>query len=663
MPANDPKTWTSGLLAEGRSGLLRVLETFARSQGYADAAMLKAMRSATSRYHDEHAGLRDRRGFDMDQSLTASNITLVDDDALSFTLQLSKFARHLSADSENLLGHLQLRYMSLLERDDTTIQIPIGPETICHALGALADSARMTPEERLLLVGQADHSLIGELHGFYASFDERLSSAGVGLKAFGKPVGQHGRGVDHGAPHVDKIDKLVQSVTDAPANSMTRLQQALMSRRGPTNGEAAVLAPELAASIMAQIRAWLSTPQPSGATQAPQLASSHLVHLLAPRTAVAVEALEQVFTHVADNADLPQAIRRTIDRLHIPLLKRTLDDEQLLADPEHPAHALIDALGVAGNMLPFTSAEHPGYARIDAIVCEAIHDGEIWAGALETALSEVQAFVDARRQQADTCASRAMDTVDKAERREIARLLASRALGLFMDDKTAPAVHDFLRKHWIQVLVRTLYRLGDKHPDWRAQLEVANELVLSAQVDASGALSEERIADLPALLARIEAALAAIGYDAKAREQALADCVALQSALISGQQQALPIRSKPEPVPLVLSRASDDETLLMLHHLGYNAPHAAAPAQMGELGPGTWVELELPADGQHMHGYLAWGGVGHKAALIADPDSGKLLIVTMRAIAELINEQRFQLRNVASLTESMADSVLKALVR
>lgn len=664
MPANNAKTWASGLLAEGKSGLLRVLETFARSQGHTEATTLAAMRSALSRYHDEHSGLLDPRACEAPRSLTASNISLVDDDTLSFSLQLAGFARRVRAHNESLLGHLQLRYMNLLERNDTTIQIPIGPETVCHALGALADAARMTTDERTQLVERAEYSLLDELHGFYLSFDERLSGAGINLKAFGKPIAQNSKAIERNTSALDTTDKLAPSVADQPTSGMSRLQQALMSRHYQSDAGATELAPELAASIMAQIRAWLSNPQQFGATQRPRLSSSHLIHLLAPRTAVAVEALEEVFARLADNVDLPPAIRHTIARLHIPLLKRTLaDNQQLLADAEHPAHALIDALGVAGNMLPFANTGHPGYARIDAIVCGAIRDGEIGDGLLEAAQAEVQTFIDARAQQANACAERAIETMDKAGRREVARLLASRALGLFMDEQTAPAVRDFLCTCWIQVLVRTLYRLGDKHPDWRAQLEVANELVLSVQCDTSGTLSAERIANFPGLLARIEAPLAAIGFDARARQQALADCVALQSALISGQQHALPARSEPKPAQLVLSRASDDEALLMLHHVGYSGPQASAPGLLAALTPGIWVELDLPVDGQHMHGYLARGGAGHKTALIADPDSGKLLIVTMRAVAQLMHEQRFQLRNVASLTDAMVDSALNKLER
>lgn len=670
MPGNEAKTRTTALLAEGRSGLLRILEDFALGQGHVERATLDAMRSATEQHHDKCAGLIDGDDVGQTQRLTASQITLIDDEALGFTLRLSKFARHVKTRCEDVLGPLQLRYMSLLECNDTTLQIPIGPETVCHALQALADAAALCPVERLHLVDQCEQLLIADLHTFYASFDERLASSGVTLKAFGRPVVIPSKGPGAAAQPRESANQTVSTIADLPASGLNRLQQALMSRHAQANPQgnskgnsagdshATALAPELAASIMAQVSAWLSRQQQSGAGITPQLASTQLAHLLAPRTAVAVEALEQVFACLAKNAEVPHAIRHTIARLHLPLLKRALHQEQLLSDPLHPAQQLIDALGAAGNTLPLTQAAHPGYVQVDAIVCGALDDGELTDTALDTALSELQAFTKERHHRATSCAERAVDTAGKAERREIARLLASRALSLFLDARTAPAVHNFLTTHWIQVLVHTLYRLGDKHPDWRAQLEVAHELILSAQVDASASLPSEQVDNLPALVARIEAALASIGFDCNARQQALAECAALHAALIAGQPP--PSTASDAAAPLVLSSASNDETLTMLHHAGYSAPKSGAVAPLSDVKVGTWVELECPQGGP-VHGLLAWIGPAHKAALIATPDNGKVLVVTMRAIAELMFAQRFRVRNVASLTEAMAGSVLNDL--
>ncbi|HRP77261.1 MAG TPA: DUF1631 family protein [Rhodocyclaceae bacterium] len=654
----------SGLVAECRAALLRTLEAFARNLGYARPDCLAAVKDAAGESYDELAGLRGRRGFEQARGLTASRISLVHEHDLSFTLELSDLERRLREYCDVSLGRLHLRFMTLLSQDDAVAeQLPVGPETVCRSLRALAESAGLDGDERLELVERCMPTLGDHLKTFYQSLDARLASAGIEMKPLGRPA--------QSAAHADPVAPARTSETthqpitaeaaiaEAGAAPLAGLHRALLKRRTSPSDAPVTVDPQLAASIVAQIRMWLSDQQQSGA-QAPRIGASGLGQFLDPMAAAAIEALELVFDGIAVESNVPDPVKSIIASLQIPFLKLALSDDRLLADKDHPALPLIDALAMAGNSLPMQVDAHPGFERLAALTRTLAQVPELHKQDLKTALRQVQTFIDERRRMAMAAAEPALGIAAKAERREAARLFASRALGVLMDDDTPAAIRYFLRKHWVQVLARTLYKHGEKHPDWRAQLEIANEVVMSGRAGPDGRMPQEQVEALPGLISRIESGLATLGLGQQARDAAMADCREHHSALIAGRPPQIAYASTAAPDRMTLSRARELPELLMLHHTGYAAPKAHASNLHAALSPGTWLELELPDDSR-MHGCIAWVGQGRKIALIADPDSGRLLIATMKCLSDLQREQHLYLRNVASLTEKAANAALQGM--
>lgn len=669
MAATMETSTHSGLIAECRAALLRTLEEFARNLGYARPDCLAAIKDAAGESFDELAGLRGRRGFEQARGLTASRISLVHEQDLSFTLELSDLERRLREYCDVSLGRLHLRFMTLLSQDDAvTEQLPVGPETVCRSLRALAESAGLDGDERVELIERCMPTLGDQIKTFYKSLDARLESAGIGMKPLGRPLQSTASAAHAEQPGPTRASESNrgQIAAEAPAREtgappLADLHRALLKRRTSVSDAAVTVDPQLAASIVAQIRNWLSDQQQSGA-QAPRIGASGFGQFLDPMAAAAIEALEVVFDGIAADGDVPAPVKRIIAGLQIPLLKLALGDDRLLSAKEHPALPLIDALAMAGNSLPMDGDTHPGAERLAALTRSLTQVPELHKQDLKTVLRQVQTFIDEQRRMAMAVAEPALGIAAKAERREAARLFASRALGVLIDDDTPAAIRYFLRKHWVQVLARTLYKHGEKHPDWRAQLEIANEVVVSGRTGPDGRMPQEQMEALPGLISRIESGLATLGLGQQARDAAMADCREHHAALIAGRPPQIAYASTAAPERMTLSRARELPELLMLHHTGYATPRAHSSSLHAVLSPGTWLELDLP-DESRMHGCIAWAGQGRKIALIADPDSGRLLIATMKCLSDLQREHHLRIRNVASLTGKAANAALQSIGR
>ncbi len=660
MAATMEDSTRSGLVAECRAALLRTLEAYARSAGYAKPDCLEAIRDAAGEGYDELAGLCGLRGFERARGLTASRISLVHEQDLSFTLELSDLERRLREYCDVSLGRLYLRFMTLLSQDDAVAeQLPVGPDTVCRSLRALADSAGLDGEERLDLIERCMPSLGDHLVTFYRSLDERLEKAGIEMKRLGRPGQESGRPKQATATPSGSIDRTSPSAPAMAAGPLADLHRALRNRRGVPAEAPATVDPQLAASIIARIRDWLSEQQQAGA-QAPRVGTSGLGQFLDPAPAATIEVLQLVFDQIAADTEVPEPVRQAIASLRIPLLKLTLGDDKLLTESDYPALPLIDTLAAAGNSLPMDRLEHPGFERLGALARSLTQVPELHKQDLKTALRQAQTFIEERRKMAGNAAERALDIAAKAERREAARLFASRALGVLIDDDTPAAIRYFLRKHWVQVLARTLYKHGEKHPEWRAQLEIANELVLSGRAGPDGRMPPEQFEALPVLVKRIENGLATLDLGQQARDAALADCIEYHSALMAGRSPEIAYASTTAPERMTLSRTREHPELALLHHTGYAAPRTRASSLHATLSAGTWLEVELPDDST-MHGCVAWVGQGRKIAVIADPDTGRLLVATMKCLSDLHREQRLRIRNVASLTAKAASAALQNL--
>ncbi|MBI1907347.1 MAG: DUF1631 family protein [Rhodocyclales bacterium] len=699
MSTPSTKTRQQQVVAECRSAMLNMLDSFVVNQGFRMAESRDALRLAATECFDELASLRSRRGFEQAHGLTASRISLVSEDDLLFTLELTSLARRLREHCAFQLSRLHPRFMTLLDQEDAAAeQLPVGPEAISRALRGLTENAGLDPEQRIALLEKWTTPLCAELLVFYKSLEEHLDQAGIRARP---PAYKVWNASGNASPEEAPDEAPAQSTrpvtprsadawpvinaepappaatptsTSTPASTSTsttpawpaifdqpvaphaRLHQKLMqAHRQPTTG---ALDPQLAASMVEQVRTWLTGLQNSPTADIPSVSASPLVHLLAPSICAGIETLERMFEYITAHPDLPAPIKHTLRILQIPLVKLALDDPDVAQDPEHPALKLLDTIALVGNTLPLHNPDHPGYARLAALARQLAELPRLQLNHLEATLPALLRYAEGRRNTAANGIEQALPLAARAERREIARAFASRALGALIDDATPPALRRFLTIYWIQVLVRTLYKEGEKHPDWRGQLEIAHQLLLTGDPATARRQPPEALARHHAeLINRIAIRLTSIGLGTQAQNTALAECRALHAALLAGKAPDAGAPAADKVPPMTISAAREMPHLRLLHHTGYTELQTNAPRWMT---PDTWLEISLSGQ-TPVHGCIVWMGPAAKVALLSSPDTGGLLAVTANCLADLRARGQCRVGSNVSLTERAVQATLKSM--
>ncbi len=614
-----------------REGMIAMLESFVAEQGISDPNSLHTLRDVATRTHDERAGLRGARGFEQAADLTASRIHLVEEADLEFSLDLDQLVRDVKDATEATLGKVHLRYLTMLGVDDDSLtETPVGPETVCAVLRAIAEAQDLSAQERGLLLLSWRKPLVEHLRAFYRSLDKQLDALGVkpaALSIFNK-----------GVPN--------RYIHDS-STGVGALRNALARRPGNRGGfddSDETYSSAAANKVIGSLRNLLFNNARQHGEDPLALLSSEQFHMLAPEMADSVELIERLFIQLAGDSHLPQAARDLLIKLRAPLLDTAFASEDLLADPGGPVERFIDIFSAVANTLPYRDATHPGYHTLEGIITELLASGRPTRRTLEHASMACEAFLARRRTAAKQLAEPAIAFAEKAERRETARLFGSRAIQMLLEGGQCSTAHNFLIRHWVHVLTNTLYRKGDRHPDWRAQLRLANDISLLDNPDNS-------MQD--GLRQNVLAMLGQAGLSAAAIARATEDFDAIAGAT----------GNAPMPVitsPLSLSVASGNRSLILLHHHGFalDSERSGGPTLPDRH---DWLDLILP-NNEALTGCVQWVGAAQRAVLVADPDKKLCVIMTRRAIGELETAVRLERRATRGVFERNARAALSRLM-
>ena len=173
------KSLAGQALDECRSALLDALGSLLRDFKYVDMGVIDATLNAAREHFDQLAGLKDRKTFESQRSLTASRISLVHEDDLEFSIRLSDLAQQMRESCELQLGQLHLRFMTLLNQQEAAPeQLPVGPETIGCALRGLASEAGLNGDERIRMLQDMRSDLVRRARVLYEKLNARLDELG-----------------------------------------------------------------------------------------------------------------------------------------------------------------------------------------------------------------------------------------------------------------------------------------------------------------------------------------------------------------------------------------------------------------------------------------------------------------------------------------------------
>ena len=629
------------VLRDCRTLFIRRLIEIARQCGVIHAGTLDALAGAVVEAHDELASSAQKEGFEQTDGLTASRISLVGNDDLELEIRIGDMISHLKDDEH--IGHwrVQLRYMSLLQRPGMTADgNPLGLESIRQGMHAMCRHLGGSLEQQFTLLGLLENALKARLPELYEELNHLLEQKGVppaqaqlirrtapagatqssGREAPDALVSLHRKvGLQRGTaaqPAATAVDAALSASTLVMLNQLIERLNAIALQQpapvGPTTEDTAC-----AASRKRPLRAQ-DLDLPAGTP-----------------TGIILDTLALIFERIFAFADLPDAVKTSLGRLQIPLLKQAILDPHFFADTRHPARQLVNRMARAAVGLPRDIPhEHPLSQRL-ARIAEAVSTAAQAPGNADfsTHISELDSLIGERDAAVQAAAEPFVRLVSAHEKRELARAHTEAWLKKTLTRTDAPAIVRFITLHWARVMQQAAgLAEGVEGRAWKEQGNVIDDVLWSLQPKQTADERSRLISLLPSLLKKINGGLDEIAVPQEERKPFLDACFTLQTEALRGKNAAVstPVQESVVPVPLTPADSKTAPALRILEddgirvkYIGMDGTPPTSTWRSGLKSPydGNWLTFHLP-DGQQLCGRSCWQGEASRTLLLSNPDWG-----------------------------------------
>jgi hypothetical protein len=618
----------AALLAEIRGLFLDHLAETVAATGMSSAAGIKALRAGTGQFFDDMSLARPGMGFAMADDITASQIMLVDDKQLEFSIRMGELSRRVGEACSASLSRLHRRLVTLLERPSLrTADSPVSPEGVCKGLAEMFGAVGDFHQQSLARLVEIETRLIQDLPVLYAELNELLARHQIA------PTRMQAIQSD------DRARDKRLGVSGGPADPLASLQQAMLARREPAAmgggaagampGDASQMSPAAAAvgaalfeRLIGQLGQWQHQGQaelfgadvdalPRNALNG--LKSGEFASALRLPEAATLDVLAALFDALFDDPQLSNAVKAAIARLQIPMLKAAMLDASFFSEHLHPARMFLDTIGEAAIGLgPDADGQNPVCVELRrvavAVQAEFERDTEVFS----RYAAELETFIARRGQDLQ---SSAQDYIALAKAQEERDLAAQEAFRLVRGQATAAAprvIADFLLGDWSNVLAAAWLAGGAEGETWREGTSVVDDLLWSVQPKSDPEERKRLAMLLPSLLRRIRTGLDRIGVTPQARGPFLDACLELQTSALRGSPPSARASALAGVAPAPdMPAAADRLGVLEMNGLTLKVLRPTVPSARGtgdsvrDLVTGDWVEFQLP-DGVACGGRLCW---------------------------------------------------------
>lgn len=688
----------AAVLAEVRRLFLERLSQTVQSAGLTAPRALDALCRSSGQFFDEMTSSSGRAGFEQAAGLTASKIMLVDDAELEVSIRLGDLSRRLFEECAVVLAKLHPRLVTLLGRSEMDSgENPLGPEAIRAGLTELLGAMEWSPEQAESWLGDIESRLVRDLPLLYVEINELLVHRNVAATR-----AQTGAGGDWGGGAVSRPGLQVGS---RAADPLAALQQAMFAQGQPAagtagfgsggglgmppvaGGGAAPAAAALSAVLREELLSRLGEKQEqqtldlfagdepnADASCLRRLKGEEIGSLLGGRDAASLDILALLFDAMFDDPRLPDAIKASMARLQIPLLKAAILDASFFSDRGHPGRQLLDGMALAATGLaPDADGGHPVCAELHriavAVQAEFSRDTEV----LAQHAAELETFVARRNHDIQAAAERFIPLTERQEAQDLAVLRARAAIRAKLADQKAPAVvADFLRQDWQRVLELAWLDGGDQGDAFLAECGVVDDLLWS--VTAKSDVEErKRVATVvPGLLRRLREGLDRVGVTSQARAPFFDACFALQTAVLRGKELGADFGQTAQ-VEAALTGGADSPTtgeatvLAVLELDGRKLtsvrPADAIAASAGRLVAGLQIGdwIEFPLAGGTRCGRLVWVGKALGQPLFMNPEWDGAVSVAPQVLEGQLASGQAVVLSGRSIFDEAAAKALKAI--
>lgn len=249
-----------------------------------------------------------------------------------------------------------------------------------------------------------------------------------------------------------------------------------------------------------------------------------------------INLVAMFFDQILADETLPVAIQSLICRIQIPILKVAIRDHSFFSNPQHPARELINAITKVG--IGFDESKplerDPLYKKIVEVVQVLNRQYKTDDSIFSELKSDLEALVDRESRKSAMVEERTTQSEEGKSKIKQARAAAQQLLYQKLKDVELPeVVHDFLTRHWLQVMVFCYLKHGQESNEWVANEQSITDLIWisTPHTDARSVTRRERL--FPELMDRLEFGLEGSIDDANIRRNTVNEMEKVLSELHS----------------------------------------------------------------------------------------------------------------------------------
>lgn len=566
---------------------------------------------------------------------SSSSLSLVEGDELEIDLALNNMKARTRETYKEELYELTIRLDHLLMQFEVTEENnPLDPQQLANAfVDACEEQLSINIKTRLILFKLFEKHVLKQLGHIYSDANQLLIDAGILPKV---PKNLDNRGGDKSEPHGVPSDSAIVTPSPNPNQQQINFRldigslSALMASARSSNSN--IFAATRAESgngkfqyytyannpgpLMAspELAALLSKTQPIvdkqlAANDPKNLVGEIVRQLLARRDPATPQALEQpdediinlvamFFDTILEDENLPIAVQSLVCRLQIPILRVALKDKTFLTNEEHPARKLINVITHIGisfddtkplerdqlylNMVEGVQTINKQYKTNEQVFSIVYEDlKQQWDKE-----SRKSVVVEQRIQQAEEGKSKIKNARDYAQTSLYEKM---------RNTELPDAISSFLTNTWLQVLVITYLKNGDKSPEWIEADQLASDLIWLCQKHESDRSIARAHRLTPEVLDRIETGLEAAIDNPETRSSKVSQIEEVLSNLNSNRE-SIEYRQLDENQKQTLGRSESDQksweemTALERQQSKYEELSSQFYLKAKDMPEGVWIE-------------------------------------------------------------------------
>lgn len=557
---------------------------------------------------------------------TPESLELVGNEELEKDVVIIDMVSKARMEWQEELFQLQERIQSIASQSFEEREMPLDPERIARAFIESCNLIQADIKILKLLYKQFDRHVMRQLEELYASANELLIDDGV-LPDL-KPLASQSL---KRKPEAAVADKPRASPTqeahgsgleDIPDSEpqMRELAQLLVRLRnvgvqvpnvpvpgGPLASGTPIGREELVGLIAEAQSQGMTAGQPPAPLDIRQairgIVETHGNMSVGQADEDIINVISMFFDLVLDDRNLPSEIKALVGRLQLPILRVALKDRSFFSDRKHPARQLINE--IARTSMGWDAADKESqdelFVRLTALVDEILLASGEDPGVFERSLSTLLGFIERSDQRAAKTERRISERAQAEARTSKARDMSRQVLHERLEAKQLPAeITTFLIEDWQQVLQLVYLKHGKDGVEWSTAVQVADDLLWSAQPHTDERSKRRLEHLLPGLYDRIAVGLdqtQSTPEDARARIDVIRG---IHRVLTGVSPDPLPVvaplspeqRSRITPAPSPDEKAWREMTAVERQRVQYEALMFEYLKRADEVPVGSWFEYD-----------------------------------------------------------------------